>query len=98
MFREDLKTSPKEAQNTINRIINILTNQNITKSHSRHIPTPVCKEIGLKIFEMEKDQELQDIILSIHHATTLTIMNTDVIKITENQNGQAYISRYSNAK
>ena len=95
MFAEDLKQNRANASKTIDDIIFLLTSQKLTKSHSRHIPTSVCKEEGLKIFEIEKDQELQDMILSIHHASALTIRNTNAIKITENQDGQAYISTYS---
>lgn len=95
MFREELKTNRQSAEKKIDGIIRLLTDQNLTKSHTRHIPTPTCKNYGLKIVEMEEDQELQDIILSIHHASALTIMNTHVVKIIENQNKQAYISTYS---
>lgn len=95
MFREELKLDSQYAEQKINDIIRLLTDQNLTKSHTRHIPAPICKNYGLKIVEMEKDQDLQDIILSIHHASALTIMNTYVVKIIENQNSQAYISTYS---
>ncbi len=95
MFKDDLKLGHELVQQKINDIIRLLTDQNMTKSHSRHIPMPVCQSTGLKIVEMEKDHDLQDIILSIHHASALTIMNTPAIKIIENQNGQAYISGYS---
>ena len=95
MFLDELSKDPHKAQDIINRIIRILTDQNITKSHARHIPTQVCKSSGLKIKYIEDDQELQDIILSIHHASTLTIMNTSNVKIIENQNGQSYISQYT---
>ena len=80
-----------------NEIIRLLTDQNITKAHSKHIPTHVCKTAGLKIIYVEQDDELQDIILSIHHASTLTIMNTPDVKIIENQNGQSFISQYSSS-
>lgn len=56
---------------------------------------PVCRNAGLKITEMEEDQELQDIVLSVHHASALTVANTPVVKITENQDGKAYVSGYS---
>ena len=95
MFRDELEPDNKYAKTKIDNIIRLLTDQNLTKSHARHIPTPICKDIGLKIIEMEKDQDLQDIILSVHHASTLTIMNTSAVKIIENQNSQAYISTYS---
>lgn len=95
MFAAELGRNDRQADRTIKRIISLLTDQKITRSHSRHIPSPVCKEVGLKVYDMEDDQELQDIILSIHHASALTVKNTDAIKITENQNGDAYISTYS---
>ena len=95
MFKWELEDNVGAAQEKIEMIIRLLTDQNLTKSHSRHIPMPVCQNAGLRITEMEGDQELQDVILSIHHASALTIMNTSVIKIIENHNGQAYISGYS---
>lgn len=94
MFYDELKKNSTAANRQIESIMNLLTNQDITKSHDRHIPTPVCKNTGLKIAEIEADQELQDIVLSIHHASALTVKNTSVIKITENQNGKAYVSSY----
>jgi len=97
MFRDDLGRDPESVRQKIDGIIRLLTDQNVVKSHSRHISMPVCREAGLKITEMEGDHDLQDIILSVHHASALTIMNTHAIKITENQNGQAYISRYNPA-
>lgn len=95
MFKEELEHDHDATQERIQDIIRILTDQDLTKSHSRHIPMPTCQEIGLKITEMEEDQELQDIILSVHHSSALTIMNTSAIKIIENQDGQAYISAYT---
>ena len=95
MFKEELVSDKEAAKQRISNIIRILTSQDVTKSHSRHIPMPVCQGSGLKIFAIEKDQELQDIILSLHHASALTIMNTPAVKIIENQNGEAFITRYT---
>lgn len=83
-----------DAKEKVNTIVDILTSHNFTKSHGRHIPTPACIAMDLKIFEIEKNQALQDTILSIHHAAALTITNTIAIKIIENHNGQAFIPTY----
>ena len=40
---------------------------------------------------IEDDQQLQDLILSIHHTTIAILGETNVYKIIENQNGKAYI-------
>ena len=89
MFRDD-----PNAQKKIDDIVRLFSSHDITKSHGRHISTNDCKKIGMKIMQIENDQDLQDIILSIHHACALTITNTSVFKIIENQNGQAFLSTY----
>ena len=61
------------------------------KSHARHISMSECKEAGLNIIEMEEDQELQDLILTTHHAFMHTFTHSTAIKIVENQLGIAYI-------
>ena len=95
MFRDELKRNVSGTAQRVADIISLLADQKKTKSHNRHIPMPVCKKVGLKITEIEQDQELQDIVLSIHHAAALTIANTPAVKIIENQDGKAYVSRYS---
>lgn len=94
MFREELRQDGANAKERIEKIIDLLTNQDITKSHNRHISAPACADAGLKITRMEEDQELQDAVLSVHHASALTIANTTAVKITENQDGKSYVSRY----
>ena len=61
------------------------------KSHARHISTQRCKEIGLKIIDMELDHELQGLILTIHHAYMHTFAHSTATKIVENHLGIAYI-------
>jgi hypothetical protein len=46
---------------------------------------------GLKIFELESDQALQDAVLSVHHAYTYTLMNSNAVKIIESGDGVALI-------
>jgi hypothetical protein len=61
------------------------------KSHARHISAEHCKEIGLKIVDMEQDNDLQDLILTVHHAYMHTFANSTATKIVENHLGVAYI-------
>ena len=61
------------------------------KSHARHISTERCKEMGLKIIEMESDQELQELILTTHHAYIHTFAQSSATKIVENHLGVAYV-------
>ena len=47
--------------------------------------------MGLKIKDLESDNELQDAVLSVHHACIIMLANTAAAKIIENQNGTAFI-------
>lgn len=84
----------EEADDDIERIIKELTDHALTLSHSRHLSAKRCSELGLKIKMMEDDQDLQDAILSLHHATMHTFNATPAIKITENHLGKALVKRH----
>ncbi len=63
------------------------------KTHGRHIHTDECKAMGLKIMEIETDQKLQDLILTVHHCYMHALMNTGAIKIIENHLGARLIKQ-----
>lgn len=86
MFKDDSNQDQK-----IDFITKELGDHAVTLSHSRHLSAKKCFEIGLKVEMIEKDQELQDIILSIHHISMLTLSHTPAFRIIENQLGVAFI-------
>lgn len=92
MFHSD---SPKVRSKKIKKIANTFGKQSTSKNHSRHINKDTSRSLGLKIVDLEADQELQDIVLSLHHANTITFTHTNAIKIIENQNGVAYVAQAS---
>jgi len=63
------------------------------RSHGRHIPRHVLEERGLRIERLEDDQRLQDLVLSVFHATTHTFDQTPAVKIIENHIGKAFIKQ-----
>ncbi|ACP34677.1 protein of unknown function DUF114 [Sulfolobus islandicus L.S.2.15] len=79
------------AENKAKRIIKYLSNHKELKSHAAPISKDKLKELGLKIIELEADQKLQDLVLSVYHATRITFQLTTVHKIVENSNGRAFI-------
>jgi membrane-bound ClpP family serine protease len=81
----------KDADKTAKQIIDELANHAITKSHSRHISVDRCEELGIKVVRLESDDELQDAVLSVHHACIHTLSATGAYKIIENQMGIAQI-------
>ena len=64
------------------------------QTHGRHIGREELRAKGMtKIIDLEADQELQDLVLSIFHATTLTFDHTGAVKLVENHMGKAFIKR-----
>lgn len=80
----------KDVNKKVKAIVGKLNANN--KSHSRHFTYDFCKDLGLNVESLEDDQDLQDLVLSVHHAFVITIDATAATKIIENQNGDRYIS------
>ena len=68
-------------------IMKAFNNNDATKVHSRHISKEQCKAVGLNIIDMEGNQHLQDMILSLHHCYMIYLEQTIVTKIVENNKG-----------
>lgn len=62
-----------------------------SKSHSREFSKEQCKQFGLNIIDMEKDDSLQDLILSLHHCYMIFFDKSVAFKAVENQNGARYL-------
>ena len=62
-----------------------------SKSHSRHISVDQCKKIGLNIVNLEDDGELQNLVLSLHHAYMIFFDKSTAFKAVENQLGARYL-------
>jgi hypothetical protein len=86
MFKDDPVAVEKA-----DRVLAEIADHALTKSHARHLSLARCREIGLQIIDLESDQELQEAVLSLHHACIHTLAGTNAGKIIENQNGVAYI-------
>ena len=74
-----------------NRILSEIGDHSTNKSHARHISISKCKDMGLEIIDMEEDNELQDLILTVHHAFMHTLNISSAAKIVENHTGVAYV-------
>lgn len=59
----------------------------IHKKHNRSINFSVAHENGLKVIALKTDQNLQEKVLSIFHAATITHEVTDCVKFEENHQG-----------
>jgi ClpP class serine protease len=77
----------------VDKIVENLGNHSISLSHARHLSYEKCNEIGLVVERLEDDQNLQETVLSIHHAMMHTLASTFATKIVENHKGSAYIEQ-----
>jgi len=83
----------KDAKAKAKSIVKKLTDFRGNKTHHRHIHFDECQAIGLKVDLVEKDQTLQDLVLTVHHCFMHSLMNTPSYKIIENQNGHAFVKQ-----
>ena len=99
LLREWLSTCMFEGDSDtiVDDIVKKLNEHDDSKTHGRHFNMNFCKSIGLKIVTMEDDNNLQDAILSVHHAYMLTISGSNIAKIIESQNGKAVITHVNRA-
>lgn len=73
------------------KIKTTFTDNTDSKTHNRHIDKDRCIECGLNIDNLEDNQEIQDIVLAIHHCCMILGENSNITKIVENNIGGAYI-------
>jgi hypothetical protein len=74
-------------------IVRKLADYSGNRTHSRHIHAEACVQMGLKVEELEKDPQLQDLVLTVHHCYMHALSNTAAFKIIENNLGAAYVNQ-----
>lgn len=87
MFRDDVDKTDKAG-----KVVEGLTDNLITKNHARHVSMERAVDIGLKVEALEDDPDLQEAVLTVHHACVQTLAETVAIKLIENHEGAAYIT------
>ena len=86
-----------EKSDTPDKIANYLSNHGNFKTHGKHIGIEKAKEIGLKIEQLEDNQDFQDKVLSAFHAIMHAFGSTNTAKIISNQNGNNYLKQFKYA-
>lgn len=82
-----------DAEAKAKTVVRKLSSFTRNKTHNRHIHYDECLAIGLDVELIELDQELQDLVLTVHHCFMHTLMNTEAYKIIENHLGIALVKR-----
>jgi hypothetical protein len=82
----------KDATKKIKRIIDHLTEKQTTITHGRHIALAEARDLfGDHVVELEKDDKLQEVVLTVHHASIITLQGTACYKMVENHEGRGFM-------
>ncbi len=84
-----------ENSNMPDKIAEYLSNHGNFKTHGKHINIEKAKEIGLKIEQLEDNQDFQDKVLSAFHATMHAFGSTNTAKVIANQNGNCFLKQFN---
>jgi hypothetical protein len=94
LVREWLRTymlagTPNAARKAVS-VARFFASYTTHRSHSRGIDRDQARERGVVVDDLEEDQDLQDAVLSVHHATLHTFAGP-AVKIVENHLGRAWV-------
>jgi len=85
---EEKQKGPKIAQ-----CASRLTDLNYNKGHNKHFHYQDCQDMEMNVEMLEDCEELQDLVLTIHHCFMHSLSNTSAYKIIENHMGLASIKQ-----
>lgn len=86
MFADDQEAESKAAS-----IAEWFGDYDSFSSHGRRVSPDEAIHKGLNVAWLEEDPQLQDAVLTVHHATMHTLTSTGSSKIVENHHGRAWV-------
>lgn len=90
-LRDYMFARETDAEEKAEKAAAFFADASLHKSHSRGIFRDEARNYGLKIIDLEAQQELQDAVLTVHHAAMHTVGALPVSKLIENHLGRAFI-------
>jgi ATP-dependent protease ClpP protease subunit len=67
-----------------------MADNSLHRSHERHLGIDACLGAGLTIERLEEDPTLQELLLTVHHAASIHLANSNGFKLIENHLGRCY--------
>jgi len=80
----------EKAEEKADEIANWLSDHKKFNTHGRHISRAELEKHGFKTVELEKDQKLQDLVLSVFHTVTQTFDASGAVKMLANNHGKVF--------
>jgi hypothetical protein len=90
--QEYLLADKPEPQSAAEELASDLTDYEEFKVHSRHLHRNKAREHGFEITDLEEDDDLQDLVLTLYHATTLAHDTKGIVKIIETHEGNTFLT------
>jgi len=81
----------RNAKRLASRVARYLADYDRHKTHRRRLGHDALSRRGMNVTLLESDQKLQDLVMTVYHATMHTFANTAAFKIIENHTGKAFI-------
>lgn len=88
--KEYMFAGDKNADSKAETLANFLSSRDRSLSHNRRLSKEKVANQGMIVTELERDQDLQDLVLSVFHAAMITHSHRNTAKLIENQNGEIY--------
>ena len=89
-LQKGMLRNTKDKKAVASKIVDQLLSSETNYAHNRHLHVEELKKTGLKIVMLEKDQDLQDAVLSVHHAFIATLVSTSAAKLIQNHLGNTF--------
>ncbi|MES1936693.1 hypothetical protein C27AD_10096 [Salinisphaera hydrothermalis C27AD] len=90
-LRTGMFNGEKEATPRARKAVEQLADTRTTHTHARHLHIDDVRRFGLKVESLEDDPDLQDLLLTVHHAYMHSFAMSNAVKIIENHNGVGVI-------
>lgn len=85
--------SDSESQAKAKAVTEFLSDYDQFMSHGRRVDRQALRSLDVKVTDLEADEQLQDLVLSVHHAINHAMNLAGLTKIVENNLGRAFIRR-----
>ncbi|GAA0607246.1 SDH family Clp fold serine proteinase [Thalassospira tepidiphila] len=89
-LENNMFSAEKDSENLAKNAVEQLMNYSGTSGHNQHFSVEDAQKMGLKIIELEDDQDLQENVLSVHHSYMASFARSTAIKIIDNSIGNSW--------
>lgn len=87
----NMLSQEEKPEEKADKIVGLLGYHEASAMHNRHFSHKELEEIGMRIRMMEDDDELQDLVLTLHHAFMVTFQKSKMVKIIESSSGGRWL-------